>query len=376
MKKLIMAGLLALSLIGLNVPDAQAASVQQWKKVDSNWYYYNSSGTTYKGWLLDNDNWYYLNLEGKMETGWALIKGNWYYFNASGEMQTGWVRASGKWYFLEDNGKMKKGWHQENGNWYHLNEKTGEMETDWKLKVMSNKWYYFNESGIMQTGWLKYNSRWFLLDQKGVMKTGWVQQGNDYNKWYYFKDAGYPIYGDIEADHGAMQTGWFYQTSGPHLGRGYYYAKPDGLVVFDMMIDDRYYVSYEGIWIQSKELEKYYKPLNEAALANGATVNVDSFTTFNGDLGIGLWIKKDNELVIGFSYVAGMDIDFDFSQVIGLRDSQYISLLVDYAIALGCPLDKGKLTALVTSSINQDGEFTDGSVTVKRTGLDSVWIDW
>lgn len=326
MKKIIISGLLVISLFAFLLPDVQASSVQRWKNVNGNWYYYSSSHTTYKGWLFDR----------------------------------------GHWYYLGSDGKMKRGWLQQDGKWYYLNEITGAMRTGWQKYKW--QWYYFNRSGVMQTGWIKDNSKWYFMDSNGRMQTDWVYDGG-----YYYLD-----YFD------GMKTGWFIGRHALGTTTGFIYAYPNGKAAYNEMVDEAYFVNDEGVWVPSKNLEKYYKPLKKAAETNRARLEVYSDRGLQQDQvpSLDLFVldpdnkNNSNYIVFSYYYTPGKDTDFDFTSIIGTPDSKYTSLFVDSAIALGCPLDKQSLTNLITQSLSQGGTFTKGSVTVTLIDSLNIKIDW
>ncbi|MDN3015775.1 hypothetical protein PH210_06090 [Paenibacillus sp. BSR1-1] len=135
----------------------------------------------------------------------------------------------------------------------------------------------------------------------------------------------------------------------------------------------------EGVWVPSKNLEKYYKPLKMAAQDNGTRLSVltDRGPSSQSGPFIDLFVidVDKNDIAFSFYYEPGKETDFDFTSTTGKADSKYTSLYVDSAIALGCPLDKQNLTNLITQSVNQGDKFTKGSVSVTTTNQ-SIVIDW
>ena len=64
---------------------------KQWKKIDDNWFRFDSKGYILENtWFKDDEGyWYWLKPGGYMAIGWQFINGKWYFFNGVGEMQTG-----------------------------------------------------------------------------------------------------------------------------------------------------------------------------------------------------------------------------------------------------------------------------------------------
>ena len=88
-----------------------------WQKDAKGWWIRNSDGSYPKNeWKKVNSSWYYFNNEGYMTVGWLNLSGSWYYMDEeeggnNGRMVTGWKSVNGKWYYLSsdngaDNGKM------------------------------------------------------------------------------------------------------------------------------------------------------------------------------------------------------------------------------------------------------------------------------
>ena len=45
-----------------------------WNVIGGKWYWMNSNGSIYSGWLSRPSGWYYLNADGSMATGWAKVE--------------------------------------------------------------------------------------------------------------------------------------------------------------------------------------------------------------------------------------------------------------------------------------------------------------
>ena len=82
---------------------------KQWKKIDDNWFRFDSNGYILENtWFKDDEGYrYWLKPGGYMAIGWQFINGKWYFFNGVGEMKTGWIRYFDKWYYCtNENGDM------------------------------------------------------------------------------------------------------------------------------------------------------------------------------------------------------------------------------------------------------------------------------
>lgn len=133
-----------------------------WKWLDydgvtSKYYFNETSGARFSGWLKDDDGyWYYLDSNGRMVANELKeIDGNWYYFDAEGRMVTEtWQRIGSYWYYFESNGKM--------------------VSSEWK-KIMYQgqlQWFYFQADGKMVTGAQTIDNEDFTFDSNGVCIEG------------------------------------------------------------------------------------------------------------------------------------------------------------------------------------------------------------
>jgi hypothetical protein len=83
--------------------------VKGWAKVNGIWYHMNpETGIMSIGWLIDTDGKvYYLTDAGAMLQGWNYIDNKWYYFETSGFRFSGWLlNKDNKWYYLGTDGIM------------------------------------------------------------------------------------------------------------------------------------------------------------------------------------------------------------------------------------------------------------------------------
>lgn len=81
--------------------------VNEWYKIDDNWYFFDENGYSARGWRLVGSTWYYMDQNGIMQTGWQKINDVWYYLEENGAMATGWkMTAPNQWYYLNADGSM------------------------------------------------------------------------------------------------------------------------------------------------------------------------------------------------------------------------------------------------------------------------------
>ena len=223
-----------------------------WALIEGHWNYFANSGAMKTGWIKDKDTWYYLDKEGIMQTGLKEIEGTRYYLNASGAMQIGWAFIEGHWKYFATSGAMQTGWLKEQGLWYYL-DKEGIMQTG--LKEIEGTRYYLNASGVMQTGWKWFDNHYSYFTSSGAMKIGWLKENR---LWYYLDtETGQMVTGIHKVNdetyyfdaNGAMQTGW------KQLDGKWYYFQADGSLLRNGTTPDGYKVNAEGVWTTSKSDE-------------------------------------------------------------------------------------------------------------------------
>ena len=281
------------------------------------WYYFDSNGKGYNGWLPYNGKWYYIN-KGRMCTGPTYVSEDGYYwrFKDSGELEAiaGWVedKVWNNWYYFNSNGKGYDGWLRYNNNYYYISggymcsgprsrDKDGyywrfkysgqlEAKAGWFQDIYGS-WFYFDSAGKGYDGWLRYNNKWYYFD-KGYMLNdgydnasgklckfaengayietakGWVKDDDDYyyyanqdgtipagwlkynNKWYYIYEDGrmaeYSVLFDgkiyIFDSSGALASGWF-----KYDGRYPCYANSDGTAYYGwLQRGSQWY--YNNLW--------------------------------------------------------------------------------------------------------------------------------
>lgn len=169
--------------------DNDGVKLSGFQTIDSRNYYFYSTGEKAIGVVdLGNSSLIYADPSdnsnnGALLTGWKKINGDWYYFNTVSENNN-------------PVGVNKTGWLYDNGCWYYFYS-TGQMATGF-INLGDNALYYLDESntssiGIMRTGWQKINGYWYYFNTssdngvEGMMRFGWQEING---KWYYFYSTG------------------------------------------------------------------------------------------------------------------------------------------------------------------------------------------
>ena len=219
------------------------------------WFFVNSDGSLYKGWLQDGGTWYVLDsaMEWNKYGGVFTYPGDWkdettewkdiphYFLNKDGTITTnGWAASTWKdeegneyktWYYATDSGALVSGWKEIDGKWYYFGDPDyPEANENYMIRANDawsglfrvgdgDKVYRVDKTGAMITGWDQPfkddgDKTWFYFDENGAMaRNEWKQIDG---KWYYFdggamaenqqivdKDKTYYVGSD-----GAMVTGW------------------------------------------------------------------------------------------------------------------------------------------------------------------------
>lgn len=118
------------------------------------------------------------------KTGWRKIGSDYYFYNSKGRLICGSFKYRGYYYYSTASGKRFTGWMKRSGNKYYYNRKNGAM--------FRNRWatgtrykYYFNKSGIaIAKQWLTYKGKRYYFLSNSTMAKGWVKIG----KYYYYFD--------------------------------------------------------------------------------------------------------------------------------------------------------------------------------------------
>ena len=224
-------------------------SLYYWQLKDNAWYYANSDGKAYTGWLYLGGAWYWLEPDagGAMATGLHECNGSLYWFNSSGAMATGWVLDGGTWYYATGSGALARGPVSVGGVPYCFDARTGAMLTGYQTDaqgvrryfgscgplngwgLVDGSWYWFAD-GIATTGWIRTGGSWYWLDPEaggamatglhacngsaywfdasGAMATGWVLDGGT---WYYATGSGALASGWLN-----LNGAWYWLDSSTH----------------------------------------------------------------------------------------------------------------------------------------------------------------
>ena len=189
------------------------------------------------GWYqsLDTDSWYYFKSGSAIFDEFLTLDNNTYYFSTNGAMQTGVFsklitedyNSYNKYYMADNNGHIiyDKGWIQNNFVWYYIDGDDGSLKLNTWYEENGKK-YYFNYNATLTYGLYDLYNDIYYFDSNGVLVdnlgefTGWK---NFHNVWYYSDGTSQRYTGKVGnyyVDYGVMKT--------------------------NCMVDDKYYVDYNG----------------------------------------------------------------------------------------------------------------------------------
>ena len=312
-----------------------------WKKIDSDWYYFNQGGYSTNGWKKINNLWYLFE-NSIMQTGLHFVDNHYYFLQSSGEMiGNKWKFIDDYWYFFDSTGASVNGLQYINGKYYYFKEfkmTTGLQEIDNKLyyfnedgsmyigfKNIDDNYYYFNPTAI--NGWIKINNKWYFFENyimiknqnkaiaekeyyfnsAGIMQTGFV---NIDSNTYYYNSSGEKVYGwktinnlkyyfDIE-NNGAMtigektidgitydfgENGYICSPGWQYINNNWYYYKENGQMAKEewLKIDRHYYYFYSnGVMAVSTIIDGY--KVGPTGIYIEETVDSNGITYVNGHI--------------------------------------------------------------------------------------------
>ena len=162
--------------------EAKAGWVED--KYWNDWYYFNSNGKGYDGWLLHNGKYYYLEKGYMLKDGFRNAGGKLCEFSKDGvwiRNLKGWVKNKDDYYYYANqDSTIPGGWLKYNNKWYYIHE-DGQMATNYAF--VDDSIYVFESSGALASGWFRNNyGNLCYANSNGTIYHGWLQQGS---KWYY-----------------------------------------------------------------------------------------------------------------------------------------------------------------------------------------------
>ena len=206
-----------------------------------------------EGWQEENNNWRFYE-HNKPVINWKKIQGKWYYFNKDGHRLSNTTFDG--YVFNKDGVMAENGWNFINGKWYFANSSGKISQNKWEK--IGGSWYYFDKDGIMLSN-TTINS--YLLTNSGAMaENKWVL----IDKYWYFANSS----GKISQNKWEKINGiWYYfDKTGimfSNQWQGNYYLKSSGAMaekewVFDKTYNSWFYLKENGTFANLEWIGTYY----------------------------------------------------------------------------------------------------------------------
>ena len=297
--------------------------VNEWVKLDEDWYYYGEGGKAPRGITTVGSKQYYFYYDGRMAVSCVISEGGKAYTaNSSGVLSAakdGWNEVSGHWYYVT-NGTVITNKVTKIGSYYYGFDYNGRMYDDTIFDIYDNEsddWVYYcaKEGGKLYVEeWLQRGSYWYYYGAGGKAPRGLTTVGS---KQYLFSYDGHML---VNA----------YYPSGEYL----YYANGSGSVtkvteegLYSSGSSDIFYVSngklVKNTWktVNGNSYyfgEDYYAYINRVSQVKGSDKTY--YFNQNGQLSPGGWIylysskyyaRTDGSLVTGEQKIDGKWYYFD-----------------------------------------------------------------
>ena len=160
----------------------------QWKQVDSAWYYYNEQGEILKQTFWNS---YYFHKDGKMASSeWIFENNHWYYAKPSGTLaQNEWMEINQHWYiFITQGILLTNQWKDA----YYLKPSGAMAENEWIYDTTYQSWFYITANGrFAQNTW---KDDYYLKSGGYMAKNEWIYDSS-YQAWFYLDRNGLYVTG-------------------------------------------------------------------------------------------------------------------------------------------------------------------------------------
>ena len=160
----------------------------QWKQVDSAWYYYNEQGEILKQTFWNS---YYFHKDGKMASSeWIFENNHWYYAKPSGTLAINeWVSINQRWYVFNTQGIMLANQWKDA---YYLKPSGAMAENEWIYDATYQSWFYITANGrYAQNTW---KDDYYLKSGGYMAKNEWIYDSS-YQAWFYLDRNGIYVTG-------------------------------------------------------------------------------------------------------------------------------------------------------------------------------------
>ena len=206
-----------------------------------------------EGWQEENNKWRFYE-HNKPVINWKKIQGKWYYFNKDGHRLNNTTFDG--YVFNKDGVMAENGWNFINGKWYFANSSGKISQNKWEK--IAGSWYYFDKDGIMLSN-TTINS--YLLTNSGAMaENKWVLIDKH---WYFANSSGKISQNKWEKINGV----WYYFDKigimSSNQWQGNYYLKTNGVMadnewIFDKNYNSWFFLKRGGMYASKEWIGAYY----------------------------------------------------------------------------------------------------------------------
>ena len=225
-----------------------------------------------EGWQEENNNWRFYE-HNKPVINWKKIQGKWYYFNKDGHRLSNTTFDG--YVFNKDGVMAENGWNFINGKWYFANS-SGKLSQN-KWEKIGGSWYYFDKDGIMlsnttinsylltnsgamaENKWVLIDKHWYFANSSGkISQNKW---GKIDGSWYYFDKDGIMLSNTTINSYLLTNSGAMAENKWVLIDKHWYFANSSGKISqnkWEKINDIWYYFDKTGIMSSNQWQGNYY----------------------------------------------------------------------------------------------------------------------
>ena len=225
-----------------------------------------------EGWQEENNNWRFYE-HNKPVINWKKIQGKWYYFNKDGHRLSNTIFDG--YVFNKDGVMAENGWNFINGKWYFANS-SGKLSQN-KWEKIGGSWYYFDKDGIMlsnttinsylltnsgamaENKWVLIDKHWYFANSSGkISQNKW---GKIDGSWYYFDKDGIMLSNTTINSYLLTNSGAMAENKWVLIDKHWYFANSSGKISqnkWEKINDIWYYFDKTGIMSSNQWQGNYY----------------------------------------------------------------------------------------------------------------------
>ena len=225
-----------------------------------------------EGWQEENNNWRFYE-HNKPVINWKKIQGKWYYFNKDGHRLSNTTFDG--YVFNKDGVMAENGWNFINGKWYFANSSGKISQNKWEK--IGGSWYYFDKDGIMlsnttinsylltnsgamaENKWVLIDKHWYFANSSGKISQNKWEKIN--GSWYYFDKDGIMLSNTTINSYLLTNSGAMAENKWVLIDKHWYFANSSGKISqnkWEKINDIWYYFDKIGIMSSNQWQGNYY----------------------------------------------------------------------------------------------------------------------